>query len=153
MAVPALTGLRLGDAINTLGGAGLKPHEQPQISADVPTGSLIGQQPAAGTKLKRGASVTLLVSSGMPDISYDKDGHVFVAGGRTGSPVHTAARGTSQDEQPTWNPAGTLIAFRRGDADHGQIWVVDRRQAQDRARADGRPASTTGGRPSRRTAR
>ena len=124
VAVPALTGLHLGDAINTLGGAGLKPHEQPQISADVPAGSLIGQQPAAGTKLKRGAVVTLLVSAGMPDISYDKDGHVFIAGGLTGAPVHSAARGTSQDEQPSWNPTGKLIAFRRGDADHGQIFVV-----------------------------
>ena len=122
--VPALTGLKLGDAINTLGGAGLKPHEQQQISSDVPAGSLIGQRPAAGAKLKTGATVTLLVSAGMPDIAYDKDGHVFVAGGRTGAPVHSAARGTSDDEQPTWNPAGTLIAFRRGDADHGQIWLV-----------------------------
>jgi beta-lactam-binding protein with PASTA domain len=124
VAVPALTGLRLGDAINTLGGAGLKPHEQKQISSDVAAGSLIGQLPAAGTKLKSGASVTLLVSAGMPDISYDKDGRVFIAGGLTGAPVHSAARSTSQDEQPTWNPAGTLIAFRRGDADHGQIFLV-----------------------------
>jgi len=38
VSVPALTGLHLGDAINTLGGAGLKPHEQPQISEDVPAG-------------------------------------------------------------------------------------------------------------------
>lgn len=124
VAVPALHGLKLGDAINTLGGAGLKPHEQPQISADVPKGSLIGQHPAAGVKLQRGAVVTLLVSSGMPDISYDKDGTIFIAGGRTGSPVHAAARGKSLDEQPSWNLTGKLIAFRRGDADHGQIFVV-----------------------------
>ena len=124
MSVPAVTGLKLGDAINTLGGAGLKPHEQPQISSQVPAGSLIGQIPAAGTKLEAGKSVTLLVSSGMPDISYDKDGHVFIAGGQTGTPVHSAARSKSQDEQPSWNPTGTLLAFRRGDADHGQIFVV-----------------------------
>jgi beta-lactam-binding protein with PASTA domain len=124
VAVPPLTGLTLGDAINALGGAGLKPHEQPQISAEVPAGSLIAQRPRAGRKLKTGATVTLLVSAGMPDISYDKDGHVFIAGGRTGAPVHSAARGTSQDGQPTWNPAGTLIAFRRGDADKGRIWLV-----------------------------
>jgi beta-lactam-binding protein with PASTA domain len=124
VAVPAVTGLHLGDAINTLGGAGLKPHELRQISSDVPAGSLLGQQPKAGVKLKPGSTVTLLVSAGMPDIAYDKDGHVFIAGGLTGSPVHAAARGNEQDEQPAWNPTGTLIAFRRGDADHGRIWVA-----------------------------
>jgi beta-lactam-binding protein with PASTA domain len=122
--VPPLTGLGLGDAINTLGGAGLSPEEQSQISADVPAGSLIGQVPKAGTKVEPGARVTLLVSAGMPDVAYDKDGHVFIAGGRTGAPVHTVARGTQVDEQPTWNPTGTLIAFRRGDTDHGRIWVA-----------------------------
>jgi Tol biopolymer transport system component len=39
--------------------------------------------------------------------------------------VHAAARGKRTDEQPAWNPTGTLIAFRRGDADHGRIWIVD----------------------------
>ena len=71
-----------------------------------PPGSLIGQLPAAGTKLRPGSVVTLLVSAGMPDIAFDKDGHVFIAGGRTGTPVHTTARGGKQDEQPAWNPRG-----------------------------------------------
>ena len=124
VAVPEVTGLKLGDAINALGSAGLRPHELPQISSEVPAGSLIGQEPKARVKLKPGSTVTLLVSAGMPDIAYDKDGHVFVAGGLTGSPVHAAARGSQQDEQPAWNPTGTLIAFRRGDADHGRIWVA-----------------------------
>jgi beta-lactam-binding protein with PASTA domain len=124
VAVPPLTGLKLGDAINALGAAGLRPHERREISSTVPAGSLISQLPLAGAKLAPGSPVTVVVSAGMPDIAYDKDGHVFVAGGATGSPAHTAARGTQTDEQPAWNPAGTLIAFRRGDTDHGQIWVV-----------------------------
>jgi beta-lactam-binding protein with PASTA domain len=124
VAVPPLTGLKLHDALAALASAGLKATQHRKISAAVPAGALIEQQPAQGTKLVRGSRVTLVISAGLPDIAFDKDGHVFIAGGLTGTPVHAAAKGKAKDEQPAWNATGTLLAFRRGDDTEGRIWVV-----------------------------
>ena len=65
--VPDLTNLTQADATNALTSAGLKLGTvTAEPSATVPAGSVISQDPAAGTKVDKGSSVSIVVSTGSP---------------------------------------------------------------------------------------
>ena len=65
--VPALApGVDAAAAAVTLRDAGLLPAQRDQPSAEVAAGAVLGTEPAAGTRVTRGAPVTVLVSSGRP---------------------------------------------------------------------------------------
>jgi serine/threonine-protein kinase len=71
--VPPLQGLSQADAEQKLQQAGLKPRVHKQNSDTVPSGSVIGTRPAAGTVVDKGSEVELLVSKGkakvkVPDV-------------------------------------------------------------------------------------
>jgi eukaryotic-like serine/threonine-protein kinase len=61
-AVPALAGLRQGEALNLLGP--FEPMILEEASEDVPAGAVIRTEPAAGTTLEHDKTVTLFVSTG-----------------------------------------------------------------------------------------
>jgi eukaryotic-like serine/threonine-protein kinase len=62
--VPDVAGQDPYPALLTLGGAGFQVTVVPTPSDTVPSGKVIGTDPAAGTPLPRGSAVNLLVSSG-----------------------------------------------------------------------------------------
>jgi beta-lactam-binding protein with PASTA domain len=62
--VPDVAGQNPYAALTTLGGASFQVTVVPTPSDTVPSGAVIGTDPAAGTPLPRGAGVKLLVSSG-----------------------------------------------------------------------------------------
>lgn len=64
VAVPAVEGDSERGALRRLRDAGLDPLARPTPSEQVPQGRAIGTEPAAGTRVERGARVRLLVSSG-----------------------------------------------------------------------------------------
>jgi len=71
--VPPLAGQPAGDAQAALEADGFAVTVAKQFSDTVPAGSVIGTQPASGTKIPRGSPVTLMVSKGpqtfpMPDV-------------------------------------------------------------------------------------
>ena len=68
VAVPDLTGLSQTDAQTALDGAGLLLGSPvtTEASTTVPSGSVIRQDPVADTKVPKGSSVTIVVSSGTP---------------------------------------------------------------------------------------
>jgi len=72
--VPAVVGLREPDAVNRLQQAGLVAEDGGTLfSNEVPRGSVISQDPAAGTTVARGTAVRIVVSAGaetftMPDV-------------------------------------------------------------------------------------
>ena len=71
--VPVVTGLRQANAEVALSQRSLEPEVSGQVSVDVPAGRVISQDPAAGTRVKRGSAVSLVVSVGrqtfsVPDI-------------------------------------------------------------------------------------
>lgn len=62
--VPYVVAEREQAALVAIHGAGLEAVASPAASPTVPSGSVISQQPAAGSREKKGARVTIMVSSG-----------------------------------------------------------------------------------------
>ena len=90
--------------------------------------TVIGQTPPAGTKLKPGQKVQLLVSAGYPDIAFSDAGDLEVMGGVDGKKVTTVAKTGDLEDEPSWQPNGSLIAYRRGPSGNfnaGKIWLVN----------------------------
>ncbi len=64
IAVPNVEGLSATAASNQLGQLGFSVDQRTEASDGVDRGDVISTEPAAGTKLEKGATVTLVVSSG-----------------------------------------------------------------------------------------
>ena len=96
-----------------------------QFSALTP-GTVIGTNPADISKIQKGQTVELLVSAGYPDIVFSDGRHILLMNGGTGKVSGAIAKSSDAEDEPTWQPNGSLIAYRRGaDQDHGAIWMVD----------------------------
>jgi eukaryotic-like serine/threonine-protein kinase len=72
VAVPTVRGLQRADAEHALEDAGLKPHVRKENSDTVPSGTVIDSQPAAGSEVDKGSTVTLVVSKGRAKVSVPK---------------------------------------------------------------------------------
>jgi eukaryotic-like serine/threonine-protein kinase len=66
--VPDVTKKTQADATNTLQTAGFQVSVKATMSETVPNGNVISQTPGANTKLAKGSTVTLTVSSGPPPV-------------------------------------------------------------------------------------
>jgi beta-lactam-binding protein with PASTA domain/tRNA A-37 threonylcarbamoyl transferase component Bud32 len=62
--VPNVVGQNVSQAQNTLSSKGLSPHIRTNHNSTQPQGTVIRQDPLAGTSVKPGSSVTLVVSGG-----------------------------------------------------------------------------------------
>ena len=67
--VPDVTGLRQANAEVALGQRSLEPLVSGQVSIDVPEGRVISQDPVAGSRVKRGSTVSVIVSVGPQTLS------------------------------------------------------------------------------------
>jgi hypothetical protein len=70
--IPKVAGLTEGEAMARLVEVLLQPRSEPQPSASVPEGTVIGTDPAAGAPVDQGDRVTVLVSSGSEEGQGDK---------------------------------------------------------------------------------
>jgi beta-lactam-binding protein with PASTA domain len=120
-----------------------------------PTGAVIGQVPPKGSTLKPGQKVVLVVSAGYPELAYSDGNNIVLIRGSDGSTVKSLAATPDTEDEPSWQPNGTLVAYRRGPSgnpDAGRIWVVDATKAPVGARPitpgpdDRRPAFSPDGR-------
>lgn len=68
IAVPQVSGT-YAQAAAILSQAGFTPAHQKQYSTSVPEGSVIGTNPVAGTKIQKGATVTVITSLGPPSVN------------------------------------------------------------------------------------
>jgi beta-lactam-binding protein with PASTA domain/tRNA A-37 threonylcarbamoyl transferase component Bud32 len=66
--VPSVVGLNQDTADTQIRDAGLKPHFQKQESSQA-QGQVIDQSPSGGTSVRRGTSVTVVVSKGLGDVT------------------------------------------------------------------------------------
>ena len=106
-AVPDLTGDGVDDALRELRAAGLKPRVQRVFSEEV-VNLVVGQQPAGGTTVQKGAVVTLRVSKGqrpvtVPDVVGQTQANAVAALERIGLEVRAF-------EVPSPEPRGTVVA-------------------------------------------
>ncbi len=120
--VPAIAALAAPVAAAALAKAGFTPDVQRVFSASVPAGKLISQDPPKDQKLEKGSTVTLVYSKGFPQVVYDQNDNVLLAGAKgTPKPV---ANTQEVEEEAAINRTGTLIAFRKGTDTAAQIWTV-----------------------------
>lgn len=67
--VPDVSGKDSADAANELGQAGFKTRTSREPSATVESGKVIRTDPAAGTRVEEGATITMIVSSGEEQVT------------------------------------------------------------------------------------
>jgi beta-lactam-binding protein with PASTA domain len=120
VSVPDVVGSTQGAAVTALGDAGLVAGTvTQQLSDTVPAGSVVSQDPAAGTQVDPGAAVDLVVSKGAPVTVPDVVGATFEAaqasivdatllvGNVTQQPSSTVPSENVISQDP---PAGTSVA-------------------------------------------
>ncbi|HEY3079228.1 MAG TPA: PASTA domain-containing protein [Chloroflexota bacterium] len=109
--VPSVVGRALAEARSLLAAAGLSPLEDAPEEGDLPTGTVVAQDPAAGARALRNATVLVTASSGphvtVPDLTgltpRDAGQALAQAGlnlGAVGEGVSPRALGTVFQQQP-----------------------------------------------------
>ena len=96
------------------------PSSKRELNAAA-AGSVVGTTPGAGTKVAAGSAVTVLVSAGYPQLSYDDGKAVHVIDGASGKPTITVPPGTGGQSQAAWSMDGTHLVYSQG----GQLWLLD----------------------------
>ncbi len=66
--VPAIAGLDTDRAVATLRDAGFETELRQKASDTIPVGGVVGSDPSAGSRITKGSTVAVLVSSGKPKV-------------------------------------------------------------------------------------
>ena len=89
---------------------------------DAPVGQLVAVVPEPGTKVKKGAKVQLIVSAGQPQVIFTNEKDILRVNGANGQKLDPIADDDALLEtNPTWNAAGTHVAY----AADGRIMLKD----------------------------
>jgi beta-lactam-binding protein with PASTA domain len=107
--LPALAGTAAA-AAQAAADAGVVPVKVTEFSAKK-KGALIRTEPPAGTKLKAGDKVKLVISGGFPELTYDDGKNILLANGANGKRFPAVAKGPTVDTDPTFSADGTMIAY------------------------------------------
>jgi len=124
--VPDVTGLTRASAEARLRDEGLEVSAQEQES-DVAEGDVISQNPTAGTRVSRGATVTIVVSTGKPQV--DVPDVVGMSEERATSRLSGVGLSPVRQERTVTDPAqdGVVIEQRPGagtQVDEGREVVI-----------------------------
>jgi dipeptidyl aminopeptidase/acylaminoacyl peptidase len=144
--VEPLKGLTLDEALAAVAAAGFSAQAVPRYDASQPPGTIVGQIPSAATALKPGTTVQVVVSAGFPAIVFSNGKDILVMNGADGSNPKPVATTPDLEDEPSWQPHGSLIAYRRGPASNGnagKIWITG-------VNGTPRPRALTGGPDDRR---
>jgi beta-lactam-binding protein with PASTA domain len=124
--VPDVTGLTRESAEARLGDEGLEVATEEQES-DEPEGNVISQSPGGGTRVSRGATVTIVVSTGRPQVTVPDV--VGIGEDRATARLSAAGLSAARQERPVTEPAddGVVIEQRPGagtEVDQGAQVVI-----------------------------
>jgi eukaryotic-like serine/threonine-protein kinase len=104
--VPTLRGRSVTEAVAALTALGLE-HETAEQHSDQPAGTVIGQRPQAGTRVARGTTVTITVSSGPETIQVPSVvGQSYEA---ASSALHARGFAVRRVDVDSNQPAGTVV--------------------------------------------
>jgi len=107
VAMPDVVGLAAADAIKSLSARKLAPTLQQKASTEAP-GTVLAQQPKAGTRAKPGTKVVLQVAKGVASIAVpDVTGSTEAQAGAT---LRAAGLAPHVVPVPSTKPAGTVVA-------------------------------------------
>ena len=107
--LPALGGA-VAAAAQAAADAGVVPVKVTEFSPKK-KGTVIRTEPPAGTKLKAGDKVKIVVSGGFPELTYDDGKNILLANGANGKRFPAVAKGPTKDTDPTFSADGTKIAY------------------------------------------
>ncbi|HEY7454420.1 MAG TPA: PASTA domain-containing protein, partial [Thermoleophilaceae bacterium] len=124
--VPDVTGLSRESAESRLRDEGLSPQVEEEES-DEPEGDVISQNPAGGTEVPRGETVTITVSTGKPQVEVPDV--VGLGEDRATSRLNQAGLEPVREERPVTDPEqdGTVLEQRPGagvQVDEGREVVI-----------------------------
>jgi eukaryotic-like serine/threonine-protein kinase len=124
--VPDVTGLTRESAEARVGNEGLEVSAEEQES-DEPEGDVISQSPAGGTRVPRGETVTIVVSTGRPKV--DVPDVVGISGEQASARLTSAGLTVARQERTVTDPAqdGVVIEQRPGagsEVDQGDQVVI-----------------------------
>ena len=142
VAIPAVAGGTVAAAAK-LSQAGFVPHDVKQFS-NAPAGTLVGTNPPTGKSLAPGSNVTLVVSAGFPQLSYDNGRRSRSISGATGKPTATLPAAAQPQGEATWSADGSQLVYVQGPASAGQLMRIS-------AQPEGRPAGRADRRGQRRS--
>ena len=133
--LPALGGA-VADAAQAAADAGRRARSRSPSSRAKKKGTVIRTEPPAGTKLKAGDKVKIVVSGGFPELTYDDGKNILLANGANGKRFPAVAKGPTQDTDPTFSADGTQIAYvaNRQRLPQGPVEEGRHRGAAHRAR-------------------
>jgi beta-lactam-binding protein with PASTA domain len=106
-------------ALSQLSQLGLTPQPVKQL-ATVPVGHVAGTVPAAGSKVPKGATVDVLISSGSPQLAFDNGTSVNVIDPTTRKPSAQVPPGQGPQVEPSWSIDGTHLVYSQG----GQLMLL-----------------------------
>ena len=109
-AVPSIDGLTKDTAVTALQDAGLSPDVQGQYSDAQPIDTVIGTDPASGSRVTKGSTVALLTSLGRPTVPPIPAGGRRLGPGRTTRRPHSR-RGRRRDTFSSKIPIGGVAAL------------------------------------------
>ncbi|HWF73170.1 MAG TPA: PASTA domain-containing protein [Solirubrobacteraceae bacterium] len=112
--VPSVAGATAAAAAAKIAKAGDKTRKTYAISAKVPAGRLLSTVPAAGAKVKKGKTITLVISAGYPEIAATKGRGIVALSGVTGKILSHLVSGPATASEPSWSPSGSSIAYVSG---------------------------------------
>ena len=132
--IPAIEGAATKEFAQTLSDKKLVPEVKTAFD-ESKTGTLFATDPPAGTTVKEGTKVALLVSGGFPALVFDNDKDVLRVNGATGKKLSPVAKGPGQEKDPAASADGTRVAYTRDN----RVFViaVDKKDAAPRELTDG----------------
>jgi beta-lactam-binding protein with PASTA domain len=83
---------------------------------------------SAPSQVSAGQEAQIVVSAGYPQIAYSDGKSILAMNGANGSTTAVIAKSGDAQDEPAWQPNGSLVAYRRGpagDPNSGKIWVTD----------------------------
>ena len=96
-----------------------------QFSA-APAGTLVGTNPPAGKSLAPGTKVTVIVSAGFPQVSYDNHSSIKLIDGASGKAtvaLPPPPQGQLQDEA-SWSADGSRLVYVQGPLNGGRLMQI-----------------------------
>jgi beta-lactam-binding protein with PASTA domain len=107
--------------------AGGNPVVTKAFSA-LPLNTTVATNPSDLSKVQKGQAVEVIASAGEPPFAYSDGKSIFIASAVNGANAKKIAPSGDDEDEPAWQPNGTLVAYRRGPAANpsaGAIWMVD----------------------------